>query len=72
MENIDDFDSFSTMFNALPDPTLVIVFMPFNDSRIPLLPSDVHQCIGADHLLATDVSVVMPCCLGVWFVGVTG
>ena len=31
-ENINGFESFSTAFNALPDPSLAIAFMPFNDS----------------------------------------
>ena len=31
-ENIDGFESFSTAFNALPDPSLAIAFTPFDDS----------------------------------------
>ena len=34
------------------------------------MPSDIHQHIGADCLLATDVSVTVLCHLGVQFVGV--
>ena len=33
------------------------------------MPSDIHQHIGADCLLETDVSVTMPHHLGVQFVG---
>ena len=33
-------------------------------------PSDIHQRIGADRLLETDVSIAVPCRLGVQFVGV--
>ena len=35
-------------------------------------PSDIHQHIGADRLLETDVSIAVPHCLGVQFVGVAG
>ena len=71
-EDIDGFESFSAAFNALPDPLLVIAFMPFDDSCVSLSPSDIHQRISADCLLETDVSVAVPCHLGIQFVGVVG
>ena len=69
-DNIDGFESFLAAFNALPDPLLVIAFTPFDDSWLSLSLSEVHQHIGADRLLETDVSVTMPCHLGIRFVGI--